>query len=103
MERVPESFPVRASKFHPEAVSEESITGVVHDISGNGLSFFCEADYAVGDFLNLQIDLPGSSHQVKAKVVRKEILGNSKIIAAVFVEMSLEHQKTLVEALLLRK
>ena len=102
-ERIPQSFPIHASRCCSEVVSEESIAGVVCNISGNGLSFLSDAHYTIGDILNLRIDLPCSNHFFKARVAHMEILGDSKIIGVSFVDMSLEHQQALIEALFLKK
>ena len=102
-ERTPQSFPLHASKVYSEILSEERITGVVCNISGRGLSFLSDADYVVGDLLHLQIDLLSSVHHLKAKVMRIDLLGDSKILGVSFVDMSPDHEQALIEALLLKK
>ena len=102
-ERIPLSFLIHGSRHGSENLSEESITGVVRDISGAGLSFLSDAEYTVGDTLDLELDLPGSQHQFMAQVVRTEPFGDSKIVGVSFAHLSSEHRKALVEALLAQK
>ena len=102
-ERVPLSFLIHGLRHGSESVSEESITGIVRDISGTGLSFLSDADYAIGDTLDLQIELPGSEHHFMAEVARTQVFGDSKIIGVSFMHLSSGHKKALIEALLAKK
>ena len=98
-ERVPKPYRIHGLRHGSEALCQEDITGVLKDISGNGLSFLSDGDYAIGDKLDLHIDLPGSKHQLTMRVVRVQVFGDSKIIGAQFFNMSQEHQKALMNAL----
>ena len=102
-ERIPQFFPVFASKDRSERLLQEQITGVTRDISSTGLSFLSDGEYTIGDTLYLQIDLPSSQHRFRAEVARIEILGDSKIIGAVFLNVSPAHQKALMDELALKQ
>ncbi len=96
-ERIAQSLPLQASK--EETLSQEQITGLTRDISGSGLSFLSDRQYAVGDTLNLQIDLPTSQHQLRVRVVHVEVFGESSNVGVTFLDMSPAHQKALMEEL----
>ena len=96
------AFPLHAFKRQSESVAEENITGTVCDINGAGFSFLSEDPYTAGETLSLRIDLPGSNHFFKVKVIRIETSGDLKIITVVFVEMSPEHEQALSAALFSR-
>ena len=98
-ERLARTCVIQSSKHNSESISLEKITGVLRDISGNGLSFLCDTEYLVGDMLDLQIDLPGSRHHLFVQVARVEILGDSKIVGVYFINMSSDHEKALMESL----
>ena len=98
-DRTPKPYPIRGLRHGSEALCQEDITGFLKDISGNGLSFLSDGDYAVGDKLDLKIDLPGSQHQLTMRVVRIQIFGDTKIIGAQFFNVSEQHQKSLISAL----
>ncbi len=102
-ERISQSFPVHAAKEQSESLTQEQITGLTRDISGSGLSFLSDKDYAAGDILSLQIDLPASQHQLRVKVVHVETLGDSKNVGVAFIDISPAHQKALMEELFEKK
>lgn len=98
-ERLSHTGTIQSSKHNSESISLEKITGVLRDISGNGLSFLCDTEYVVGDMLELEIHLPGSRHHLMVQVARVEILGDSSIVGVYFINMSSDHEKALIEAL----
>ncbi len=98
-ERLPQHYVVHSQKRTVEKLSQERITDVLKDISGGGLSFISDAEYQSGDLLELEIELPGETHQVLARVARVQVFGDSKIVGVAFVEMSLEHKNVLLESL----
>ena len=102
-ERIPYQCLLSGDRQGSESISQEKITGILRDISGTGLSFLSDADYRVGDTLDLKIDLPSQRHQILVQIVRIETFGDSKIIGAYFINMSSEHQKALVDSLLTRR
>ena len=102
-ERIPQHCVIHSARRGSETIPQEKITGVLRDISGNGLSFLSDSDYAVGDVLELQIDLPGSQHQLLVKVVHAEVLGDSKSFGVYFINISSEHEKALMELLSTRQ
>lgn len=98
-ERLASTGIIQSSKHSSESISLEKITGILRDISGNGLSFLCDTEYFVGDMLDLEIDLPRSRHHLLVQVARVEILGDSRIVGVYFINMSSDHEKALIESL----
>lgn len=98
-ERLAYTGTIQSSTHSSESISLEKITGVLRDISGNGLSFLCDTEYLVGDMLDLEINLPGSRHHLLVQVVRVELLGDSRIIGVYFIDMSSDHERALIESL----
>ena len=102
-ERIFQSYPVYVSKDLSERLSQEQITGFTRNISSTGLSFLTDKEYQIGDTLSLQIDLPSSQHHLRVKVMHVEILGDSRNTGVAFLDMSLAHQKALMDELFQKK
>ena len=102
-ERVSQEFLVHATRKLSENLKQEDITGFTRDINNTGLSFLTDADYSIGDMLDLDIELASSQHHLRVRVTHIEPMGDSNIIGVAFLEVSPGHQKALMDELFQRK